>query len=357
MTACETVERWGIFELDPERAGRRESVPGRRVRPPSSGRHRMVSVDGFYDGDGVTRSGSAGPGGPRGRIAPLSSAGELDGIRVGSPAEPPAEGNHGPVRVVGGWRFEYADGTRYVPYGTTCYHWTHTRRRSSRRADAAHPGRLPVQQDQDVPAADRGDDPTSARVRRRHPGAAGPGHLDRTRFDPEFFAHFEARIADLLRLGIEADVDHLPPVRQGALGRGQPDAGPGSVPASATWSPALGAFRNVWWSMSNEFDFNKAKTVRTGTGSGSICSGRSVPAAGVDPQRHRDVRVRADLRLRQALDDPPVHPALGRPVRPGMAGEGTQAGGDRRDRLRGDIDRRWGNLSGDEHCCGGSGTG
>ena len=35
----------------------------------------------------------------------------------------PARDNHGPVGVVDRLRFAYADGTPYVPVGTTCYVW------------------------------------------------------------------------------------------------------------------------------------------------------------------------------------------------------------------------------------------
>ena len=37
------------------------------------------------------------------------------------PARP---GNHGPVQA-GDMRFVYADGTPFLPFGTTCYAWTH----------------------------------------------------------------------------------------------------------------------------------------------------------------------------------------------------------------------------------------
>ena len=88
-----------------------------------------------------------------------------------------------------------------------------------------------------------------------------PASWDFTRFNPAFFRHLEQRIGQLRDLGIEADLILFHPY----------DKGTG---ASTAWTPAaddrylryavarLAAFRNVWWSLANEFDFMRGEAGR-----------------------------------------------------------------------------------------------
>jgi hypothetical protein len=85
--------------------------------------------------------------------------------------------------------------------------------------------------------------------------------VDRTRFNPAFFAHLEQRIAELGALGIEADLILFHPYDEGFWGfanmtREEDERYLRYVVAR------LAAFRNVWWSLSNEYDFNHDKSVR-----------------------------------------------------------------------------------------------
>src|SRR6476469_8700806 len=101
------VEQWGIFEL--ELRGRAEGNPYLDVEFTAqfAYKHRVIEVDGFYDGDGVYRI----------RFMP-----DIEGTFT---CIPPAPGNHGPVRVSNTYHFAYADGMPYKQVGTTCYAWTH----------------------------------------------------------------------------------------------------------------------------------------------------------------------------------------------------------------------------------------
>lgn len=250
-----TVERWGIFELTLSGPADGNPYVDVELTAEFQFRNRIVAVDGFYDGDGTYKI----------RFSPdregtwwyrtSSSAPELDG-RVGEFVVGPAsEGNHGPVRVVGGWRFEYADGTRHESYGTTCYHWTHTGDEAHERRTLESLAASPFNKLRMCLL------PTAAMTPPRIAFAGDtPGELDPTRFDPEFFRHFEARIADLLRLGIEADVIIFHPYDKGHWG--VDNLTPEQDRFLVRYVVArLAAFRNLWWSLSNEFDFNKAKTM------------------------------------------------------------------------------------------------
>ena len=84
------------------------------------------------------------------------------------------------------------------------------------------------------------------------------GVSDFSRPNPAFFPHLEQRIADLRALGIEADLILSIPTTAGDMRRCRPkpmtDICVSSCPTSA--------YRNVWWSMANEFDLMHAKTVQ-----------------------------------------------------------------------------------------------
>src|SRR5262249_38604280 len=86
---------------------------------------QSVEAAGFYDGDGVYKvrfmPGRAGEW----RYETHSTAPGRTGKARSLTGPPAGAGNHGPVRVHNTYHFAYADGTPYVPFGTTCYAWTH----------------------------------------------------------------------------------------------------------------------------------------------------------------------------------------------------------------------------------------
>lgn len=253
--AGSAVERWGLHEI--ELTGPDTGNPFLDVALTATFQHRNreVTVDGFYDGDGTYRIRFSPDQEGRWTYRTSSSAVELDGVTGHLTVTPPGPGNHGPVQVAGPRTFRYADGTRHESFGTTCYHWTHT-------GDRAH---------EEETLASLADSPFN-KVRMcllptggmRPPRLAfvgdEPGQLDKTRFDLEFFRHFEARVLDLQRLGIEADLILFHPYDKGEWGVDNMTAEEDRRFVRYVVA-RLGALRNVWWSIANEFDFNTAKTM------------------------------------------------------------------------------------------------
>jgi hypothetical protein len=83
------------------------------------------------------------------------------------------------------------------------------------------------------------------------------GSWDFTRFDVAFFRHLDERIRRLQDIGVEADLILFHPYDRWGFSQ---------MPA---WADELyityivrrlGAYRGVWWSLANEYDFMKAKT-------------------------------------------------------------------------------------------------
>ncbi|HSS98906.1 MAG TPA: DUF4038 domain-containing protein, partial [Terriglobales bacterium] len=77
------------------------------------------------------------------------------------------------------------------------------------------------------------------------------GSFDLDRFDPEFFAHYEARLKDLQTLGIEADIILFHPYDKWGFSKMDEEHDKLYLRYVVA---RFAAFRNVWWTMANEFD-------------------------------------------------------------------------------------------------------
>jgi hypothetical protein len=251
------VEQWGLFELSLRGpAGGNPFVDVELTATFTQGEQK-VRVTGFYDGDGTyhVRFMPASPG--EWTYTTVSNRADLDGKAGRLTVGKPSPANHGPVRVRSTYHFAYADGTPYFPVGTTCYAWTHQPDKleeqtlATLKAGPFNKLRMCV-----FPKwyAYNKTEPTC------YPFAGTPpDKWDFDRFNPQFFRHLETRIGKLRDLGIEADVILFHPYDKGHWGFYR-------LPAAADDRylryvvARLGAYRNVWWSLANEFDFMKEKT-------------------------------------------------------------------------------------------------
>ncbi|MEQ7127766.1 DUF4038 domain-containing protein [Actinopolymorpha sp. B11F2] len=249
------VERWGVHDVVLE--GPAAGNPFADVVLTARFQHlnRVVEVAGFYDGDGTYRIRFSPDREGHWRFVTSSNVPALDSRRGEFVCVAPGPGNHGPVRVVDRYHFSYADGTRYLPVGTTCYHWTHQMDEEHEESTLRSLARSPFTKVRMCVLPTGGMRPPALAFE-----CDTPGKLDKTRFNPRFFAHLERRIADLCALGIVADVILLHPYDKGVWG--VDDMTPEQDRYYLRYVVArLAAFRNVWWSMANEYDFNTNKTV------------------------------------------------------------------------------------------------
>ncbi|WP_248927034.1 DUF5060 domain-containing protein [Paenibacillus hamazuiensis] len=249
------VERWGRFEIGFR--GPEEGNPFREVSFRAAFRHgnRVVEADGFYDGGGVYKLRFMPDAEGEWSFVTYSSCHELGGLRGSFRVIPPGPANHGPIRVKDTYRFEYEDGTPYLPFGTTLYHWFHHGSEEEERQTLETLAASPFNKARMCVLPTGAMDPPMLAFAGNRTG----GH-DVSRFNPDFFAHLERRIEDLQRLGIEADVILFHPYDQEVWGFEQME--PETEEAYLRYVIArLSAYRNVWWSIANEYDFNKHKTV------------------------------------------------------------------------------------------------
>jgi hypothetical protein len=251
------VEQWGTFEL--ALAGPSKGNPFTEVELSARFTHagESLTVPGFYDGEGRYLVRFMPPRQGEWAYATKSNHPDLSGKTGTLRVSPPSKNNRGPVRVRDTFHFEYADGTPHYSVGTTCYAWTHQGDKledetlASLKRSPFNKVRMCV-----FPkwyAFNRTEPP-------RYPFAGTPpNRWDFDRFNPEFFRHLEKRVTQLRDLGIEADVILFHPYDEGHWGF---DRMPKDVDDRYLRYVVgrLAAYRNVWWSLANEFDFMKEKT-------------------------------------------------------------------------------------------------
>lgn len=249
------VERWGMFELSIN--GRSDGNPFRDIQLSAcfQFRNRRIKVDGFYDGEGIYKIRFMPDELGEWAFATYSNCSELDGITGRFVCVSPSAGNRGPVCIHDDHHFMYADGTRYMPFGTTCYHWTHELDEAREEQTLQSLAQSPFNKVRMCILPTRDMSPP-------HFAFAGtnPNDADITRFNPMFFAHLERRIKDLMQLGIQADVILFHPYDKGHWGFDSMEPEQDQFYLQYVIA-RLAAFRNVWWSIANEYDFNKFKTL------------------------------------------------------------------------------------------------
>ncbi len=251
------VEQWGRFELNLTGPASGNPFLEVELNARFTQGNTTINVTGFYDGEGQYRVRFMPEKTGEWRYITRSNRPALDGKTGTLIVTPPSAQNHGPVRVAHSYHFAYADGTPYRQLGTTAYVWTHqgnALEEQTLRTLAAAPFNkirfcvFPKNYDWN-----KNEPPT-------YPFAGTPpSSWDFTRFNPAYFNHLEKRIAQLSELGIEADIILFHPYDKGRWGFDRMDAA--SDDRYLRYVIArLAAYRNIWWSLANEYDFMKEKT-------------------------------------------------------------------------------------------------
>lgn len=249
-----TIEKYEVFEL--ELTGRGGECPDADIRACFRNTKQEtgedVHVRGFYAGDGKAVI----------RFMPwcegvwdyFAEWGEL--ATEGSFTCIANSGrNHGPVET-DGMNFRYADGQRFIPVGTTCYAWIHQtvelqeQTLDTLQTSAFNKVRMCVF-------------PKSMNYNRNDPDCYPferneEGNWDVNRPDLQFWEKLERRIKQLGDLGIEADIILFHPYdRWGFSGLSREE----NIAYLDYCVRRLAAFRNVWWSLSNEYELDFSKTL------------------------------------------------------------------------------------------------
>ncbi len=249
-TQAANTEQWDVWETSLN--GPRSGNPYLEVQLSatlSQGDNRF-HVSGFYDGDGVYKFRFSPPTQGPWRYETRSNRSELHGKTGTFTVEAPSAENHGPIETFKTFYLRYSDGAPYHQFGTTCYAWIHQTQelqQQTLKTLAASPFnkiRFCIF-------------PKSYSYNQNEPelfafAKQADGTFDFDRPDPAYWHHLERRILDLQRLGIEADLILWHPYDRWGFA----DMSDSQDDRYLRYCIArLSAYRNVWWSLANEFDF------------------------------------------------------------------------------------------------------
>ena len=273
-----SIERWGMFEVSVR--GKIEGNPFTDYTIHGVFRHKhkneTVETDGFYDGGGVykVRFMPSFEGEYTFEVSGTFSDLGMTPLTGTFTVTPAGERNHGPVRVASKYHFAYEDGTPYYPIGTTCYVWTHQSKEQCYKTLETLKNNvfnkirfciLPKHyvynfgDPKTYPYEGTPCDSSVLTEENFNDSSVWKGNSwDFTQFNPAHFQRFESYIAELMKMGIEADVIVMHPYdRWGFRNMGR-------EADNLYWNYVVSrfsAYRNVWWSLANEYDLMPEKTI------------------------------------------------------------------------------------------------
>ena len=246
------VEQWGMFEVELDGPSDGNPFLDVEVRAEFTHKDRTFEAPGFYDGNGKYRVRCMPEHRGEWSYVTKSSCSELDGKTGKFTCIAPGKDNHGPVGVHNTYHFAYADGTPHASFGTTCYAWIHQTEELQQltlktlKTAPFNKMRMCVfpkdyifnKNEPSLYAFEKKDD----------------GSFDFARFDPQFFARLEKRVGQLRDMLIEADLIIFHPYDRWGFARMSAESNDRYLRYLVA---RLSAFRNVWWSMANEWDLMK----------------------------------------------------------------------------------------------------
>lgn len=212
--------------------------------------NREVRMPAFYDGGEIWRVRFMPDTQGAWSFRTVSNVPQLDGRAGSFVCTAPRNGMHGPVHVRNQFHFAHADGTPYLPFGTTCYAWIHQplemqaqtldtlkKTRFNKLRMGVFPKHYVYNENEPI-------QPMFAR------GADGEEDFDRP--NVAAFQHLDKQVLALREMGIEADIILFHPYDRWdycMMGEERDTRYLRYVVSR------LSAFSNVWWALANEYDF------------------------------------------------------------------------------------------------------
>lgn len=275
MEYMTTIERWGVYEFRTNGISDGNPFVEQFIQGDFNSPYEKKRVTGFYDGNGVYVI----------RFMP-SFVGRYHYSICGSFSEQTYEGefqvvsnqgkNHGPVEVVNQYHFSYADNTPFHQIGTTCYAWTHQEKSMQERTIETlrdtpfnklrfciFPKHYDYNLYEPVSYPYEGSPCSINGITKENFESYLPSNpenqWDFYRFCPSHFQQIENRIKQLGDSGIEADLILFHPYDRWGFSQMGEEADLLYVRYVVA---RFSAYRNVWWSLANEYDLCTAKTIK-----------------------------------------------------------------------------------------------
>jgi len=267
------VEKWGVFEVAVKGNVNGNPFTDYFIKGTFKSKNENKTIDGFYDGDGYYKV----------RFMPsfeetyqFSLSGNFSDKDYNGTFEVSAPGidNHGPVKVNHTYHFAYEDGRPYYSIGTTCYVWALQSKEMQEKTLAAlknspfnkirfcvFPKHYEYNFNEPISYPFEGTPCDSSNLTPDNfmevTAENNDSNWDFSRFNPTHFQILEQNIKALMELGIEADLIIMHPYDRwgfSAMSKEEDDR---------YWNYVIArfaAYRNVWWSLANEYDLMIHKT-------------------------------------------------------------------------------------------------
>jgi hypothetical protein len=252
------TEQWGLFELSLNGPSTGNPFKDVTLTADFTQEHRTIRITGFYDGDGIYRVRFMPDTTGHWTYITHSSAPELNNKSGTLNCTPAGPENHGPVTTAHSYHFSYADGTSYFPFGTTTYAYLFTSDSDAALSLTGMTGHFNKTRACVLPKP-LSHGPQILPFPVLAVDAQGKGGTnDYTRFNTAYFQLVEKRILELQSANIQADLILFHPYDAWGY-----KAMPNDVDdfylryVIARFS----AYRNVWWSIANEYDLVKTKVM------------------------------------------------------------------------------------------------
>ncbi len=252
--SMEEIEQWGVFELQLNGPSAGNPFMDVELKVVFCNKDENITVPGFYDGKGIYRVRFSPHRTGNWTYTTESNVPDLEANKGKFRCIKATGNNHGPVRIVNTFYLEYADGTPFYAAGTTAYQWTSVKQSIQEKTlktlekSPFNKIRMCV-----FPKWYRYGNETEPWT---YPFKREDGKNDFSQPDYEYFRNFDRRIQQLLGLGIEADVIlfHEYDVW------GYFEMGNEMNKKYVRYMIArISAYRNVWWSLANEWDIPRLK--------------------------------------------------------------------------------------------------
>ena len=248
------TEKWKVFEVTLKGPATGNPFTEIQLSGKFIKEKDTIAVPGFYDGNGIYKIRFMPQQEGNWTYITTSNTKELNNKKGKFVCTPAFGGNHGPVMVKDTFYFAYADGTPHYSFGTTCYGWVHQgdslAEETIKTLSKGYFNKIrmcifPKSYDWN------NNEPVY------YPFEGTPlKNWDFTRLNPAFFQNIEKRIQQLDSLGIQADLIVFHPYDRwgfATLDRKTEDLYINYIIAR------FAAYKNIWWSMANEWDFMRSK--------------------------------------------------------------------------------------------------
>jgi len=256
LSSAQQVEKWKVFEVSFNATSAGNPFVDNNIAAVFTTSGFSDTIIGFYDGNGIYKVRFMPAIEGKWNYVTLSNVKSLHGKKGTFTCITPSINNHGPVIVKDTFNFAYADGKPHYSFGTTCYAWAHQgdsmanltiKTLSNGYFNKMRMCIFPKDYDWNK------NEPLL------YPFEGKPlTEWNYTRFNPVYFRNIEKRIKQLDSMGIEADLIVFHPYDRWGFQSMDKQTDEHYIKYIIA---RFAAYKNVWWSMANEFDFMKAKTM------------------------------------------------------------------------------------------------